>query len=532
MHWGRLEWVLASLLAATALFALPFWLTLAHYLHVDQGSYTAGQTLSTQYGNLIQGQPLRALQIAGIWPYSDFRDWPGAPPFDSTHALIWLTFASGALALAWTAWRRRGGLALFVGVALVGALALYWGGSTPWLIGKALAIGSPAILLAGLVGGALLFGSERIVALIAGVLVLGAIAAGVLWSNWLQYRNVTLAPRDQLSELQTLGAMVAHKGPTFINEYEIYADRHFLRAGAPVEPAEYRTPLLPTVTGAVLTDGAFADIDSFPLSTLLPYRSLVIRRSPVESQPPSVYHLVWQGRFYQLWQQPAQPTERIVTHVPLGDTALDYCGPAEYGRPEEPLCSIQPAAIPSCPQVLALARQADGVGGYLLAHEMTNPIVLRGTQTVWPAAWTDDVAQQALTPTTPGTAVAHVEIPTGPHRYQLWLGGSFARGFNVSVNGRRVGSISNEINNNGDYNMVGSPIELGAGVATIDITYPQPTLAPGGDEDEADYTALSEIALQQLGTPSALLRVKPSQAATLCGRSLDWIEVVVPLMPQ
>ena len=69
---------------------------------------------------------------------------------------------------------------------------------------------------------------------------LGAIAGGVLWSNFLQYRNVTLAPRARLAELAHVGGMLAGHGPTFFNEYEIYGDRHFLRAGAPVEPAEYR----------------------------------------------------------------------------------------------------------------------------------------------------------------------------------------------------------------------------------------------------------------------------------------------------
>ena len=74
------------------------------------------------------------------------------------------------------------------------------------------------------------------------MLLLGAIAGGVLWSNYLQYHNVTLAPRARLAELQTIGTLIAGKGPTFFNEYEIYGDRHFLRAGAPVEPAEYRRP--------------------------------------------------------------------------------------------------------------------------------------------------------------------------------------------------------------------------------------------------------------------------------------------------
>ena len=58
----------------------------------------------------------------------------------------------------------------------------------------------------------------------------------------------------------------------------------------------------------MLTKTAWANIDSFGLQTLAPYRSLVIRVGPTESLPPSIYQLVWAGRYYQLWQQPAHPT--------------------------------------------------------------------------------------------------------------------------------------------------------------------------------------------------------------------------------
>ena len=154
----------------------------------------------------------------------------------------------------------------------------------------------------------------------------------MLWSNYLQYHNVTLAPRARLSELQKIGTMIAGKGPTFFNEYEIYGDRHFLRAGAPVEPAEYRDVNLPTLGNAFLTDSAWADLDSFALSTLAPYRSLVIRAGPTASLPPSIYGElpVWQGRYYQLWQQPAHPAHRVIEHLPLGDNVNDaYCGSAQ-----------------------------------------------------------------------------------------------------------------------------------------------------------------------------------------------------------
>ena len=534
VHPARLAWVFLAFAAASALFLLPFWLTLASYLRVDQGSFTSINSHAAEYGNLLE--PLRAIQLAGIWFYSDFRKYSAAMPFGATpsflnYALIWLVFASGLGALAWSAWKRQGALAAYMYAAMIGVLAVLAEHGTPWLTGKALAMSSPAILLGGLVGAAVLIGSRRAVTVIAGVAILGALGVGVIYSNVLQYRNVSLAPRDQLAELQTIGQKLAGEGPTFVNEYEIYADRHFLRAGAPVAPSEYRPgpqELLPTTTGAVLTAGSFADIDSFPLSTLQPFRSLVTRVSPVASRPPSDYHLVWEGRFYQLWRQATHLGYRIIKHVPLGDsTTLNYCGPAENGA-DQPLCSIQPAAVMPCPQVLSLAQEADGVGGYLVAHELTNPIVLRGTQTTWPSSWIAGAGGlQALTPTTPGTDVARIEIPTGPHSYQLWLGGSFARGFVVSVDGRRIGAVSNELNNTGDYNSVGAPLTLGAGVHVIDITYPKPGWGPGGDDDE-NYTSLFEVVLQQLDTPSSLLRVEPSQASTLCGRSLDWVEVVQP----
>jgi hypothetical protein len=536
LHLVRVVGLAGALLAATAVFGLPLWLLVGHYLTVDQGSYTVGQNTATQLGNLVA--PLRALQISGIWTAGDFRAVAAAPSIFAAPAALprygfaWLVFVAAGGGVGWALWRRSPGLALYVGVAVVGVLWPWADGITPWLIGKALAISSPAILLAGLVGGAALFRQERAWALVAGSVVLVAIGAGVLWSNWLQYREVTLAPRDQLSELQTIGAKVSGHGPTFINEYQIYADRHFLRAGAPVEPAEYRSVNVPTVTGVVLTKSAFADIDSFPLSTLQPYHSLVIRNSPVESRPPSIYRLVWQGPFYQLWQQPAHATHRVLVHLPLGDTKLEYCGSAEYGAPTEPLCSIKPAAVAPCPEVLALARRAARDGGELLAYERANPIVLRGTQTAYPTSWYQDYAtngepEDAMTATTPGSAVAEITLGHRTRRYQLWLGGSFQRGFVVSVDGHHLASISNELNNLGDYNEVGRPLTLAAGKHTIAVSYPKANLSPGNVDGE-DYTSLAEIALQPLSPKPKLIYVEPADASELCDKTLDWIEAIAP----
>jgi hypothetical protein len=382
-------------------------------------------------------------------------------------------------------------------------------------------------------GGAILIGSRNTAAALAGILVLGGIAGGVLWSNFLQYRNVTLAPRARLAELAHVGGQLAGHGPTFFNEYEIYGTRHFLRAGAPVSPAEYRPVNLPTLGNALLDKPAWANIDAFGLSTLRPYRSLVLRVGPTESLPPSIYTPVYLGRYYQLWRQPSHPKVRVLLHYPLGDSTNDaYCGFAENVNPTySPLCPIAPAAVPQCSQVMSLGRTAAADHAELLAYERTNPIVLRGTETTWVSnAWTSD-SSGTLTPTVAGAiATAHIEIPYGVKGWQLWLGGSFARGFDVKVDGRAYGSVVDELDPIGAYERVGAPLSLSPGVHTVQVTYRGNDLAPGGAESEPDYTQLSSIALSPPEYPSTvaarMLTVTPANAHSLCGRSLDWIEVV------
>jgi hypothetical protein len=125
--------------------------------------------------------------------------------------------------------------------------------------------------------------------------------------------------------------------------------------------------------------------------------------------------------------------------------------------------------------------------------------------------------------------VAHIAVATG-ERYRLWLGGSFVRGFNVSIDGRYLGRVWNELSNVGTYVPIASR-NLGPGVHTIALTYPHQGLDPGsGDIAHYEGTNLTEIALEPLQTPPAqLLRVAPAQARTLCGRPLDWVELVAPV---
>src|SRR5205823_2986066 len=90
-----------------------------------------------------------------------------------------------------------------------------------------------------------------------------------------------------------------------------------LRSGQPVEPQGY------------------ADIDRFDLPSILAYRTLVLRRSPVESRPPSPYRLVERRRWYEVWRRDDR-APRVLEHVPLGN-------------------ELDPASVPRCADVQRLA---------------------------------------------------------------------------------------------------------------------------------------------------------------------------------
>ena len=496
-----------------AAFVVPVWIVLGSFLSNDGGLFSSGESTATKLGNLIH--PLSAFQLAGIWPVGDFRLTPPELP---AALLIGLALLAAIGALCVSVRRRELGLPLYVAVALTGCGLIYLAGATPWVVGKTLAISAPALLAAALAGAAMLCSRRR-----AGVLVLAALAGGVLWSSALAYHDALLAPRSRLAELQHIGGLVAGHGPTLLNEYEVYADRHFLRAGAPVEPAEYRSAFLPLRGGVLLTKAAWADLDSFPLSTLEPYRSIVTQRAPAESRPPSNYRLVWQGRYYALWQRPARSDTHIVEHIPIGESnALPYCGVAE-NAPSEPECSTNPVATPPCAQIQGVARRASRLHARLVAYRRPAPIVARGDQTLWPARWLHDPAGHTLTPTTPGRAVSHIALASS-QRYELWLGGSFARGFEVGVDGHDVGRVKDELSSFGGYVQV-ADLYLAAGVHTITLTYPHADLTPGSGDNS--FTVLSAIVLEPRQSPSSeLITLAPRQAGQLCGSPLDWIEIV------
>jgi hypothetical protein len=160
----------------------------------------------------------------------------------------------------------------------------------------------------------------------------------------------------------------------------------------------------------------------------------------------------------------------------------------------------------------------------LIAYQRPAPIVVGGDEGSWPGRWLNVPGERRLIATTPGRVVNVIVVPsTGG--YELWLDGNFARGFQVSVDGRPVGRVKDELSGfHGGLFLHIANLSLSVGSHTVVLTYPHSDLTPGSGDNE--LTSLSAIMLQPHTPAGELLSLPPRQAVRLCGRPLDWIELV------
>jgi hypothetical protein len=483
----------AAFLVATAVLSLPTLLQAEVFLKPASGTLTS----ETELGNLIE--PLSRLQIAGIWPVGDFRFEPG--DLGPTYILIAVVGAAAFLGLAW-AWRRRAWeLLLYVVAAAGGALAISIFGS-PWVGAKALATGSPAIVLAAAVGAAALASRGRRA---EGTVVAVLIAAGVLWSNALAYHEVNLAPRDRQEELAHIAEDIDGEGPTLMTEYEPYGVRHFLRDADAEGASELRRRriYLRTAPPRELDKLEVADVDQLALENVLVYRTLVLRRSPVSSRPPSVYERVRSGEYYDVWQRPPGSERSVIDHLPLGDT--------EHA-----------SAAVRCDRVQQLAGLARTQGGTLAVARRPRPE--EAELSAPPGSeWRSDPAMRgAVIPNGSARETSDVVVPA-PGRYDVFVRGSYRGGMRVSVDGHRISSARHRLSHAGQYEPLGT-VSLKTGRHDVAIDYSSGALHPGSGGQETGLGPLFFVRQ----SAQAVQRVAPGRARSLCGSSLDWVEAVAP----
>ena len=437
--------------------------------------FQAGLTEESEVGNLIGA--LNPIQALGIWPSGDFRVDPSASV--PAAVLIALAFLAALYGL-WTAWRRGAVGHLLFATALLAAAAIVLVGS-PWVDAKALAVAAPAALSLAILGAIATLRYDRVV----GAILVAAVAGGVLWSNLLAYGGVSLAPRDQLVELERIGEQFAGQGPALMTEYNPYGARHFLRELDAEGASELRVRPVTLRDGGTAEKGEAVDVDEVDLDALFVYRTLVLRRSPVSSRPPLPYRLAWAGEHYEVWQRPEVPGDPVLSHQPLGGE-LDAGG------------------VPNCSEVT-------GLGLLALSNQLGQP----------PASIRLVAAPRAPVYDATGGRFA---VPRAG-RYDAWLKGSARGSVELLVDGSEVGAARHELNNEGGYIYMGET-SLDGGAHRAELRFGGADLHPGSGGFPRPETGPLLFAPAATEAAGRLVTVPVDEADRLCGGRWDWIEAV------
>jgi hypothetical protein len=257
------------------------------------------------------------------------------------------------------------------------------------------------------------------------------------------------------------------------------------------------------VEGGELEKGAWGDTDQIALPSLLTYRTLVLRRNPGQSRPPSVYSRVRHGDYYDVWQRPETATTAVAEHLPLGSFE-------------------EPGGEPDCAEVQRLATLA-GPGGALVAPLRLPNVAASLSASSHPADWIPtEAGSPDLVPHGPGTAQLTLEVPRDG-RYGFYLQGSVRNHLALDLDGVEIGSVEQQLNESQQFLYFGSAL-LGSGLHEIELVLDGQTLAPGsgGPPEPIGPLVLSPVANED----PPLREVPTAQAQTLCGGHLDWVEAL------
>ncbi|MCX6430369.1 MAG: hypothetical protein NTX12_05320 [Actinobacteria bacterium] len=476
--------------------------------YLKAGNNPIGNFLIPAIGD--QGNMIRALhleQVIGIWPATDFRAEPIYPM--ATYLLIALTAIFVLLGAYFSA--KRGAWVsptLLATCFAVVANSQVWGGI--WLTGKAMAIASPFFLLAAGIGlyevwrkvktiqrfdikG---FGLEYAVFAMAVLLSLG-----VLGSDVITYKNVWLAPKTQMSDLQYIGEKFTGQGPTLMTEYSVLGSRYFLRKADAEAVSELRVHAIPIRGGQLVPKGFAADIGMFDNATIDYFNLLVLRKSPNSSRPPLNYSLAYSGSNYEVWRKTATKLT-IKATLPLGD-------------------NFNAAATPSCKSVEEFLSQR--VAGDRIYTAVRSPeYVVDFAKGDLPPSWVPDTPYNGSVNRVGAGGFSRGLTINATGEYGMYVAGSYPGRVQVLVDGVRV-FVGSSIFEANPYltNPLGK-IQLVAGFHTITINYDSPLFAPGADGG----SRFGPIYLStQVAGDAKVQAIEATEIPELCKQNLDWVAI-------
>jgi hypothetical protein len=470
-----------------------FVAALATWIHVSGSLRVAQNIASTSNPGNLQ-KPLRPVQMLGTWLVGSYKHVPTGVLQQLSYALAGVALVAAVLGALYLLYARRYALAGWVALTLAVALALSAYGGT-WTTGKTLMLTSPVVVLLTWAGVAALRAStfSRPVLRPAALLLALVLAGGVAASDAMQYHASNLAPTARYEELSRIDSRFAGRGPALFTDYDEYAlyELRDLDVGGP----DFMVP----PPGIVLPHGLPVDLDRIPPPALLAYPLIVTRRDPAVARPPAAYGLRWQGTYYQVWgRQPGAPA--AIAHLGLSPTRPVSC-----------------ARVESFAQ-LTRSHSARLIGA--IPPELVRVDVASAQHPDWANT------RLGLLMARPGRLEATFAIPHAG-LWDLWLQGEIMPAVGVSVDGRRLASISAQLTGvaSDPDTMAPLRVPLTASPHRLSITRGSSNpLAPGS----GGSAILDSIFLTPAGAGSqATLRITPAARwRSLCGVRLEWIEVV------
>jgi len=268
---------------------------------------------------------------------------------------------------------------------------------------------------------------------LVGVVPALVIAAGVLTGNALLYHDTSLAPYARLHDLEYIGNRFAGQGPTLTPDFEEYAEYYLRNDDQDSMVNGPRLELRPGVNRETEPGGTWSyDLDEYPLKFVESFRTIVMRRNPLQSRPPSNYRLVYSSDYYEVWQR-EQPARSVVTLEPL----LAQTG---AGKAASEKVDAHNAAV--CATVAAAARKA-GPSAQIAYMPAPSGYVQLGESNL---RLSGGFARSGgvIEATGAGRAVREQPIPVAG-RYDFFIEGSFGRPVDVSVDGHQVASVAYQV---------------------------------------------------------------------------------------
>ncbi len=505
---SRLELAyLAGALGLAVVLTLPVLTDVSTAYAVNTATLDNAQDL----GNLPG--PLHLGQVTGVWLNGDYRYEPATKQW-LNWAAVAFALAAAVVGLIWAVRSRAVGVLLLAGAFGVTSAYLLTRGS-PYADAKVMMVLSPAVLLLAAVS-PLAFGGtlRRVPALVMA----GTLTVLVLASNALAYHDVQLAPYDRYHEALELNERLAGKGPVLMTEYDEFGE-YLMRDALPYVQPEWPHGYVgesPDRPGGGLFNIEHRpsiktplDIDDLQSDYVQSVRAILLRRSPTVSRPPVNFRRTYRGRWYEVWERRAPSLGRVLAHVPAGRTALE------------------PAARPRCSDVRRLARRAETTGGRIV-YGPRPPLAILEPLDAAPAGWYEYGAYPgAVVPTGPGTVNSTVRVTTSG-RHAVWVEGSFGRGYDVTVDERRLGTVSYHLGNPGQYLEAGD-LDLEPGRRRITLVRPGGDLRPGNGGADSSLRHVGPVVLSPVANERRELRSLPvSRAEELCRMRVDWVELVQP----